>query len=181
MLGWYKTTLITGSGFLALKYILQINSQPHTLNAISPLPHLLPKLLQQPPNQPPCLYSSSHLHIAASYLPRSRILGHSPHAEPFHVSSMPARLEPSPSGWFRALPNLALWTSLQPHFCFSPILLNATWPRRSRLFTTPTPVQHARSQTFTHAPPGMLFFFLPIAQPWSSLESHLEISNPLWS
>lgn len=55
------------SGFLSQKYTLQIHSKAPT-HLHLPLLYLLPELLQQPPNQPPCL-QSSHLHPTASYLP----------------------------------------------------------------------------------------------------------------
>lgn len=54
----------------------------------------------------------------------------------------PVRLEPNPSGWVRGLLSLALGTSLQPHFCFSPILLNVARPTYTRLFPTPTLTEH---------------------------------------
>lgn len=88
---------------------------------------------------PPLLFPAPHCCQFSS--PR-RMWCHPPYSEPFLVSSMPARLQPNHSAWVRALLNLALWTSLQPHFCFSPILLNVGRPRYITLFPAPTLTYH---------------------------------------
>ena len=88
----------------------------------------------------------THCQLSSS----STIWCHSPYSKPFQVSSMPARWESNPLGWFRGPLHLALWTPLQPHFLlfltsFSPFFIPYFSRTTSFIFLFPMPFSSSTS------------------------------------
>lgn len=105
-----KTTPIMASGFLDAVNPL---STPHSLPFPLPLSVIwVISTASQSASLPlvfPPLYCCQ---LSSS----GRKWCHPPYSAPFHISSMPAGLQPNSLAWFRALPNPALWISLQLPF-----------------------------------------------------------------
>lgn len=143
-----------------------------TLTSISPRSHLLSELLQQPPISFPAFSLPTFKLLPVS---SRRIWCHPSHSKPFHLCSIPARSEPNSEGWFQAFLNLAVWTSLQPHFLLLSRSSKHCMVQVHQIVSAPTATQHVPvcMPLLSRSLPRVPFLFFPIARPCPSLENQL--------
>lgn len=167
------------SGFLTLKYILQIDSWPHShLHFSLPLSLIWIIATASQSAALALVFSPPHCFQLPS---SSRIWYHPSYSKSFHVSSVSARLEPNSLGWFWVLLSLALWTSLQPHF----LLLscsNKHWVVQAHHTVSYSYIYTTCSclHTFPHLDPlpGMSFlFFLIFGEPSLSVKFPVKLGK----